>query len=150
MKPEQLHRSYVTAIALREHRRAGDLRQQFGKHDHKTAYYYVMATCMVALEHRFGDIEETDLDHAELVRFLTELRTDFRHAEPPLDFLAIEALIRSIYGEDYLLEYLTGTEQDLCARILLFCQVDKTPRLREGLDDAITKAQKIIAIWLLD
>ncbi|WP_026925492.1 hypothetical protein [Glycomyces arizonensis] len=98
----------------------------------------------IVLDH-FGD----DLDREQLAAFTKRLWKKHR-ADARFEPLKAEALIRAVYGEDYLLDFLTGQEQDFYARILLFRQVDNTPELKDGLDKAITEVQKIIAVWLLD
>ncbi|WP_199037821.1 hypothetical protein [Glycomyces salinus] len=148
MSKERLHRFHITALARGEGERAAQFREQFDKSDATTARLYLQAASIVALAHRFGDIERTGLDWDGLDRLMAEIRSGYRHAEPPMDFFAVEAYIRAVYGEEHLMELLDGGQQTACANLLLTWQVRHEPEFKTNLDEAITKAQNIIATWL--
>ncbi|GAB3995917.1 hypothetical protein GCM10029992_14490 [Glycomyces albus] len=127
---------------------AAGFRERFDDSDTTTARLYLQAASIVALEHRFGDIEDTGLDWDGLDRLMAEIRSGYRHAEPPMDFFAIEAYIRAVYGEEHLMDLLDSSQQAMCASLLLTWQVRHEPEFKANLDETITKAQKIIATWL--
>ncbi|MCH7229647.1 hypothetical protein L0U85_02040 [Glycomyces sp. L485] len=152
MTPEQLQRAHVKALAAGDLETAAELRKQFGKYGDKGAFDYLRAVVAILIGGRFGagaGIDAERIDHVELGRFMAELRHDTRSAEPPLNHLAVEGAIRSLYGEEYLLDQIGLRESRHGFYVVLRHMVRLQPQIQDNLDEVITEAQKIMRYWLL-
>ncbi|KPC67382.1 hypothetical protein ADL26_20870, partial [Thermoactinomyces vulgaris] len=80
----------------------------------EVAVEYLRAATAVALEYRFGPgagMGAGPVDHDELTAFMSEVRAAALGTEPPPDFLAVEAIVRALYGEPHLLEPLSSEQR---------------------------------------
>ncbi|MCH7231837.1 hypothetical protein L0U85_13380 [Glycomyces sp. L485] len=147
MTPEQMHRASIKALALGERDTADELRKRFSESDHRLSVLYMYGVTCVVLRYRFGE-EEDGLDFTELQRFIAEMRHDYRNAEPPLEYLNIEAVIRAPYGEEYLLDEMNWREKYFSFYRVLRQLVERRPDIKEDLDQIITRTQKLIEHWI--
>jgi hypothetical protein len=107
-------RENLAALLKGDIEKAAELRAHLVKPEaRELAAEYLRAATAVALEYRFGPgagMGAGPVDYDELTAFMGEVRTAALDAEPPPDFLAVEAIVRALYGEPHLLEPL-GSEQ---------------------------------------
>jgi hypothetical protein len=89
------------------------------------------------------------VDHDEFTAFMTEMRRDGQVIEPPLDHLAIESAVRSLYGEPHLLEPLGDHQQTSAHYALLRKQIDAHPWLAANPGYVIDRAKAIMTAWTL-
>jgi hypothetical protein len=151
MTSEELHRNHLAAFITGDLETAANLRQQFKPADHATAVEFLRAATAVTLEYRFGPGAGlcARLHHDELAAFMAELRQAGRASEPPPDYLAIEAVVRSLYGEAHLLEPLRHEQRHQALYTALAHQVHTYPWLAANPDTLIDRARLTAASWLL-
>jgi len=152
MKPEDLHRDHVSALVAGDLETAATIRRQFSANDRSFAVDYLRGTTAICLEYRFGPgagLGAGPVDHDELASFMTEVRETTRGAEPPPDYLAIEAVVRSLYGEPHLLEPLTDHQRSQALYSVLLLQTRRFPWLATNLDHTFGRAKLLITTWIL-
>lgn len=152
MTPEELHRKHLTALIAGSLEEAEKVRERFKPLDRKTAVRHLRAAVAASLEFRFGPgagLGARPVDHDEFTAFMAELRRDGDGIEPPLDHLAIESAVRSLYGEPHLLEPLGERRQNSAHYAVLRKQVDDYPWLRANPGHLIDRAKAIMTAWIL-
>lgn len=152
MTPEQLHRNHIKALAAADLEGAAKLRARFGPHGEQIALDYLRATVAVCLEYRFGPgagLGARPVDYDELASFMSEVREAGRSEEPPPDHLAVEAAVRSLYGEPHLLEPLSSRERSRALYLLLRHQLGRHPWLRSNIDTVVDRAKQVMTTWIL-
>jgi hypothetical protein len=152
MKPEELHRKHLAALIAGSPEDAEKIRQWFKPLDHKTAARYLRAAVAASLEYRFGPgagLGAGPVDHDEFTAFMTEMRRAGQGTEPPLDHLAIESAVRSLYGESHLLEPLGEHQRTSAHHALLRKQIDAHPWLAANPGHLIDRAKAIMTTWIL-
>jgi hypothetical protein len=152
MKPEELHRDHIGALVAGNLEAAASIRRQFSASDRTFAVEYLRSTTAICLEYRFGPgagLGAGPVDHDELAAFMTEVRETTRGTEPPPDYLAIEAVVRSLYGEPHLLEPLTDHQRSQALYSVLLLQTNRFPWLAANLHHAFDRAKHLMTTWLL-
>lgn len=152
MTPEELHRKHLTALIAGSPEEAEKVRQWFKPLDHKTAARYLRAAVAASLEYRFGPgagLGAGPVDHDEFTAFMAETRHDGQGIEPPLDHLAIESAVRSLYCEPHLIEPLSEHQQTSAHYAVLRKQIDAHPWLRANPGHVIDRAKGIMTTWNL-
>ncbi|HEU5128814.1 MAG TPA: hypothetical protein VFU12_12570 [Glycomyces sp.] len=96
-----------------------------------------------AIEHRFT----ADQSHAAIKRFVDEMRYDYRNVQPPVQALVAEGLIRAVFGEDHLLDEISGQDQLRYQLLALRKIVDQSAEMRDRLEDYLTDAETLAAQW---
>lgn len=143
MDRDELFREHNRAMALGDGARARELHAQIKDEDREDHYDYVTALFTIAVVHRLG--EEPSVE--TIKRFVDEMASDYRKAEPPLDSSALESLIRALYGESDLLDGVSAEIQLQYQFLSIRKIVDQSPQLTENLDGLLKDASKLCAIW---
>lgn len=130
-------------MALGDGARARELHAQINDEDREAHYDYVTALFTIVIVHRLG--EEPSVE--TIRRFVDEMASDYRKADPPLDSSALEGLIRALYGEGHLLENVSAETQLQYQFLSIRKIVDQSPHLTENLDGLLKDATKLCAIW---
>lgn len=152
MTPEALHRSHMTALIAGDLNQAADLRRRFGPRDTTTAANLLRATVAVCLESRLGPgagLGAGPINFDELAAFMRQIRATGFGVEPPLDFLAVEAVVRSLYGEDHLTEPLSAQAKSTALYTVMRHQVRAHRWLGANPGIVIDRAQAVMTTWLL-
>ncbi|MQM28380.1 hypothetical protein [Glycomyces albidus] len=152
MKPEELHHRHLSALVTGDLDAAASLRGRFSPGDHRTAVELLRAAVAVCLECRLGPgagLGAGPVDHDALAALMDEIRRAGAGTEPPPDYLAIEAAVRSLYGEPHLLEPLSDQQRGPVLYALLSSQVARSPWLRANPDRVVERAKAVMTVWLL-
>ncbi|GAA2138895.1 hypothetical protein [Glycomyces algeriensis] len=152
MNPYDLHRRHLAALITGDHEAAANLRQRLGRNGDDAAADLLCAATAISLEYRFGPgagLGAGPIDFDELTEFLTELRRAGHGTEPPLDYLAIEAVVRALYGEPHLTEPLEPQKKSQALYAALQHQVERHPWLAENADWVVERAKQTALIWLV-
>jgi hypothetical protein len=152
VKPAEYHRAHLVALIHGDLGAAGKHRLWFGPHDHNTAVELLRAAAAVCLEPRFGPgagLGAGPVDFDELPVFMAEVRRSGLGSEPPPDFLAVEAAVRSLYGEPHLLEPLTPQAKSAALFAIVQHQTRAHRWFATNADRLIDRAKALGTIWLL-
>jgi hypothetical protein len=152
VKPDEYHRAHLAALIQGDASEAAKLRQWFGPHDHDTAIDLLRASAAVCLEPRFGPgagLGAGPVDYDELPVFMAEVRRTSLGTEPPPDFLAVEAAVRSLYGEPHLLEPLAPQAKSTAHYTILQHQARAHRWLATHTDTVIDRAKAMMTAWII-
>jgi hypothetical protein len=136
-------RELLKAQALRDFEKADEIDSQLTDDERGVYYLQAMALFAGALGHRLGEEPTRD----DIDKFVNEMRYDYRNADPGVNFLALEAMIRAIYGEEHLADDLSAKEQYLVQVPTIVKIVAQSEEMRSRLDDYLTDAETLAAEW---
>ncbi len=102
-----------------------------------------MALFAGALGDRLGE----DPAREEIEEFVAEMRHDYRNAEPKVGFLALEAMVRAVYGEDHLIDDLSPKDEYLVQVPTIVKIVAQSAKMKAQLDDYLADAEVLAAEW---
>lgn len=152
MKPYDLQRKHLSALLTGDLDAASRLRARLGRDGEASATEFLRAATAVSLEYRFGPgagIGAGPVDYDELAAFMAELRFAGRTSEPPPDYLAVEAVVRSLYGEPHLIDPLEGRQRSRALYTALRHQTLRHPWLAANPEWVAERAKQTMMIWLL-
>ncbi|WP_205324998.1 hypothetical protein [Glycomyces sp. YM15] len=152
MKPYDLQRQHLAALITGDPEAAATLRQRLGRNGADAAADLLRAATAISLEYRFGPgagLGAGPIDFDELTEFLAELRQAGHGVEPPLDYLAIEAVVRALYGESHLIEPLEPQKRSQALYSALQHQVKRYPWLATNAEWVVERAKQTALIWIL-
>jgi hypothetical protein len=152
MRPHDLQRDHLVAIITGDLDRAARLRPRLGRDGRQSATDFLRAATAVCLEYRFGPgagIGAGPIDYCELAAFMSEVRQAGRASDPPPDYLAVEAVVRSFYGEPHLIEPLEPRQHSQALYTALQHQVRRHPWLAARAEWVVERAKQTNLIWLL-
>lgn len=152
MKPALLHRDHLRALAAADLDAASKIRVQLGLQGRRIAVDYLRAAVAVCLESSFGPgagLGAGPIDYEDLAAFMAEVRAANRAEEPPPDHLAVEAVIRSLYGEPHLIEPLSDSQRSRALYLVLRHQLSRYPWLGANFDAVIERARQVMTAWVL-
>lgn len=152
MKPYDVQRDHLVALLTGDLDRAASLRPLLDRDGRDSATEFMRAAAAVCLEYRFGPgagIGAGPIDYEELAAFMAEVRQAGRAAEPPPDYLAVEAVVRSFYGEPHLVEPLERRQRTQALYTALQHQVRRHPWLAAHAEWVVERARQTNMIWLL-
>jgi hypothetical protein len=152
MKTFELQRDHLVAILTGDLEGAARLRPRLGRDGEHAATELLRAATAVSLEYRFGPgagIGASPIDFDELALFMAEVRHGGRASEPPPDYLAVEAVVRSFYGEPHLIEPLERRQRSQALFTALQHQVHRHPWLAAHAAWVAERAKQTMTIWLL-
>ncbi|WP_026928620.1 hypothetical protein [Glycomyces tenuis] len=89
------------------------------------------------------------LDHAELGRFMAELRAAGPALRPPHNFLEVEAVVRGLCGEPHMIEEIGPRQRREALAFVLRYLTDSVPEIREDFDTVIDRSQALQRHWLV-
>jgi hypothetical protein len=136
-------RELLKAQALRDTKTADQINEQLT--DGERGYYHLMTMALFAgaLESRLGDAPSRE----EIDKFVSEMRYDYRNASPKMNFLAVEALIRAIYGEEELVDDISAADQYRVQIAAIVKVVAQSDDMKRRLDDYLSDAETLAAQW---
>ena len=152
MTTEELHRKHLAALITGDLGEAAKLNAFFNGHDRTNAVNLLRAACAVALEYRFGPgagLGAGPVDYDELRVFMAELRRAGAGAELPPDYLAVEAAVRSLYGEPHLIEPLERRRRSQAFFTLLEHQTHRHQWLAANPWTVVDRAKQTMTIWIV-
>lgn len=143
MADYKLFRDVVRAVALGDSETASRLDDDIQDGDRGAYNIYVTAMFCVAVGHRF----ENDESKEAITRFVDEMRYDYRNIDPPIRPLALEAVVRAVFGEEHLLDEVSGTEQ-LRHQILSIRKIVlQSDQMKERLEEYLKDAETLALQW---
>jgi hypothetical protein len=152
MKPYDLQRQHLAALITGDLEASARLRERIGPRGDDTAADFLRAATAVSLEYRFGPgagLGAGPIDYDELAEFMAELRRAGQGTEPPPNYLAVEAVVRSLYGEPHLIESLERQRRSQALYTALRHQVHRYPWLAANAEWVVERAKQTAVIWLL-
>jgi hypothetical protein len=152
VNPYDLQRQHLAALITGDHESAANLRQRLGRNGADGAADLLRAATAISLEYRFGPgagLGAGPIDFDELTEFLAELRRAGQGSEPPLDYLAIEAVVRALYGEPHLTEALEPQKKTQALYSALRHQVQRHPWLAANAEWVAERAKQTVLIWIV-
>ncbi|MFC3492951.1 hypothetical protein [Glycomyces rhizosphaerae] len=152
MNTYELQREHLVALITGDLEGAARLRARLGRDGEMPATEFMRAATAVCLEYRFGPgagLGAGPIDYDELAAFMAELRRSGRTAEPPPDYLAVEAVVRSLYGETHLIEPLEKRQRSQAIFTALQHQVHRHPWIAANAAWVAERAKQTWSIWLL-
>ena len=153
MKPEELHRSWITAVAQGDNETAKALRARSGAHGPGGAEMYLRGVTTVCVHHRLGvPSEDGGIDHDLLARLVDDMRDARLGRRLPgrvPGFIYVEGAIRGLYGEAHLFDELGPATRDAALSAVLRFLYSTEPGIRTRFDNVITEAQQLMTRWVL-
>lgn len=134
-----LFRQAIRAAVLGDSAEANRLHDQIPREDMNAYNAFIVAVFAGALEVRFKDDQSLDA----IRRFADEMRYDYRSAEPPVQQLVVEGLIRGMLGEEHLFDGITAEEQMRTQLMAIRKIVGQSPEMRERIDDYLADAEAL-------
>lgn len=140
---DTLFRDTVKAMATGDTVTAGELTRRITPDDRDDYTLFVTAFFAVAIGHRFAADRSRDaIDH-----FVSEMRRDYKRAEPPFTPLAMEGLIRGLFGEEHLLDEISPESRLRCQFMAIRKIVEQSPEMKSRIDDFLADAQLLSRAW---
>jgi hypothetical protein len=152
MRPYELQLEHLVALLTGDLDAAARVRPRLGRDGQSSATEFLRAATAVCLEYRFGPgagLGAGPIDYDDLAAFMAEVRHAGRASEPPPDYLAVEAVIRSLYGEPHLIEPLERRQRSQALYTALQHQVRRHPWLAANAAWVAERAKQTWTIWLL-
>lgn len=143
MERDELFKQAVRASALGQGETAKSLTLKIDDSDSQAYFIFVSAFFAGIAEHWFRE----DQSQEAIARFVNEMRNDFAHADPPVKPLVVEGVLRALFGEDHLLDDITGMEQLTASLDAIRKMVDQSDHIQEHLNDYLNDAQILAAAW---
>jgi hypothetical protein len=152
MKPDDLHHRHLTALITGDLEGAAKLRTRFRAQDHEFAADILRAATAACLEYRFGPgagLGAGPIDFDRLRAFMNELRDACRIAAPPPDYLAIESVVRALYGEPHLTEPLSEQRRSQALYSVLAYELGRHRWLRANSAHLVDRAKVRMTTWII-
>ena len=146
MAVNEVFRRTVRAIALGDAVAAAELDSQIPDSDRADYFTFLFAVAAGAIDHYF----ENDHSRDTIVRFVNELRHEFRKADPPIKPLAIEALIRAVFGEDHLSDDVSSADQALACYPIIRSITHRSEHMQDNVDKYLDDAELLAREWTED
>jgi hypothetical protein len=143
MAGNPLFKQIVKALALGEGEQARELNRKLRDDESDDYSIYVSAVFACTL----GEIFDEDQSQEAIRGFVGEMSHAYRNANTPFKPLAMEALIRVLFGEDHLLDEVSPEDQLRLQTMAIRMAVHKSPRIQERLDDYLADAETLAAQW---
>jgi hypothetical protein len=138
-----LFRRLAKAFALGDTEQAKRLDAEIPDGEREAYNVYVTAFLFGAVGHRFEDDHSLDA----IKKFAAEMSDEYRNAPVPVRVLAVEGLIRAVFGEDNLLDEISPEDQLRLPIPIIRKIVAQSPHMRERLDDYLTDAATLATQW---
>ncbi|MDN3241839.1 hypothetical protein [Glycomyces tritici] len=78
---------------------------------------------------------------------MNEMRYDYRNATPKMNFLAVEALIRALYGEEELADDIAAADQYRVQISTIVKIVTQSAPMQAQLDIYLAEAEALATQW---
>lgn len=139
----QRHTELLKALALGEVTGADHASDNFDEAERERYYVLTLALFAGAVGHRLGgEPERSDVD-----AFVHELNLDYEDDDSQVNFLAVEAVVRAVFGEDHLIDDLSSRDQYLAQLPAIRKVVAQSDDLRDRLDDYLAEADSLASEW---
>ncbi|MCH7231836.1 hypothetical protein L0U85_13375 [Glycomyces sp. L485] len=145
MDRDERFRQHARALLNGEGQEAQRIADQFTRDDHGAHFIFIGALFTRIVLRHFG----TELHAEELQRFMSGVRQDFQTANPPLNSLHVEGMIRSIYGEDQFLQEVPAGEQSVVMWAVMRKITDQTV-LGRHLEQLFGEAEELAERWIAE
>jgi hypothetical protein len=136
-------RNLLRAFALRETEAAHTLNEQLPDSQRDEYFDLVAALFAVLLERRFANGVSRDA----ISSFVSEMRYDYRSAQPPFNSLAAEGVIRAAFGDDHLLADLPNAEVLNVQHQVITKIVAQDSEVSAALDRFLDEAEATASAW---
>lgn len=133
----------LKAQALGDADAADELNTGLSEDEREHYYLLTLALFAGAIGHRLGEKPS----HDTIVAFVNEVRHDFRNADPKVNPLVVEALIRAVFGEDHLLDGISAQDQYLAQLPVIRKIVAQSPEMTNRIDEYLKDAETLQAAW---
>lgn len=143
MEQSEKFRQHARALLSGNGPEAQRLLDQFTRDDHGAHFMFIGALfTRITLRH-FG----TELQPEALQEFMTEIRQEFQSANPPLNSLHVEGVIRAVYGENRFLDEIPAGDQSLAMWAVIRKITDQTV-LGRHLEQLFGEAEQLAGKWI--
>lgn len=143
MADNQLFKEIVKAFATGHGDKASELTSKIRDEESENYSVYVSAAFACTI----GEIFDEDHSIEALRGFVSEMSHAYRNANTPFKPLAMEALLRVLFGEEDLLNEVTPEDQLRLQIMAIRMAVHKSPKIQNQLDDYLTDAETLAAQW---
>ena len=143
MATDQLFRDILRAVMDGDGTRARQLIETIPEEDRQAYFMFLSAVMAGALEHHLG--EETTW--GAIIRFVNEVRYEFRKADPPINSLVIEGVVRAFYGEDHLLDGMSTSDKMAAAYPIIRSIASRSDHMRDNIDKYFHDAELLAREW---
>lgn len=143
MQIQSTHRDFIKAIVLGDAARAGELNEQIPDSERGDFHVFVTAFFTLMLEQQF----EKDSSREAISKFVDELRYDFRDAQPPIQPLVVEAIIRASCGEEHLFDEVEPKDSFRAEFQVITKVSHQVPAVKARLDDFLSDAELLARQW---
>lgn len=103
----KLYKDLARAMATGHGQEGARLGEQLSSDDESRNFKYVTALFIGMVVTHLGE----NPGKAEIDQFIDRMRHDYRKMEPPFKSLAMEGVVRAVYGEAHLLDEIPANEQ---------------------------------------
>lgn len=143
MQIQSTHRDFIKAVVLGDTRQAGELNDRVPESERRDFHVFVTAFFTLMLEQQFKD----DASRDAIAKFVDEMRYDFRNAQPPIQPLVVEALLRASCGEEHLFDEISP-EDSFRAEFQVITKVThEKPTVKKRIDDFLSDAELLASQW---
>lgn len=134
----------LKAQALRDTKTADRINAELTDAEREHYFLMTMALFASALEVRLGETPTRE----QIDAFVNEMRYDYRDATPKMNFLAVEALIRALYGEEELADDISAADQYRVQVSTIVKVVSQSAQMQAQLDDYLSNAETLATQWI--
>lgn len=132
----KLFKDIARAMATGEGAEGARLGEQRGNDDESRNFKFVTALFIGMVVAHLGESP----GKAEIDQFIDRMRHDYRKRDPPFKALAMEGVVRAVYGEGHVLDEIPANEQlrlqYMAIREITHHNESVQDKLEEFLDDA--------------
>lgn len=136
-------RELLKAQALRDTKTADRINAELTDEEREHYFLMTMALFAGALEVRLGETPTRD----QIDEFVNEMRYDYRNATPKMNFLAVEALIRALYGEEELADDIAAADQYRVQISTIVKIVAQSAPMQAQLETYLAEAETLAMQW---
>ncbi len=136
-------RHLLRAFALGDSATAHQLNQDLPDSERDRYFDLVAALFAVLLERRFASGVNRDV----ISGFVNEMRYDYRNAQPPINALAAEGVIRAAFGDDHLLADIADAEVLNAQHQVITKIVAQDAEVSASIDRFLDEAESTVKSW---
>jgi hypothetical protein len=146
MNERTAFRTVLHGVAFGQLEPAQQINDELDEAAHGRLFELSTALMAVCLEHRF----RTDASHHAIRVFVHEMRLSYQNAEPTIQPLMIEAIIRAFAGEEHLIDEVPFSAQ-LASQYPIIRQIfAEDPEFLAEFEDALDQAERMVQHWADD
>ncbi|WP_112141429.1 hypothetical protein [Glycomyces dulcitolivorans] len=146
MNERTAFRTVLHGVAFGQLEPAQQINDELDEDAHGRLFALSTALMAVCLERRF----RTDASHQAIRVFVHEMRLSYQNAEPSIQPLMIEAIIRAFAGEEHLIDEVPFKAQ-LASQYPIIRQIfAEDPEFLADFDGALDQAERLLERWADD